>query len=157
MSEYQFVDITNTNILEKILNIWLQNCGIIRHILFPKKISFRTKISITLNKIQRVLRKYSITLPRQMKILYTFCIISRWFPSSSRDQFIQYFFVYNNFKPWVFQKFSHLQTFNWLIKKWRWFKSEVGKRYLTSNFQTHFPNTWHLRDVSAYVHLLTLE
>ena len=57
MPEYQFVDITNTNILKTLFNIWLKNSGIIRRtILFLKNIPFGSKISITFNKIQPILR-----------------------------------------------------------------------------------------------------
>ena len=53
MPDYQFVDITNANILKSLFNIWLQNSRIIKHtILFLTNTSFGPKISISFNKIQ---------------------------------------------------------------------------------------------------------
>ena len=88
MFKYQFVHITNTNVLKRFFNIWLRNSRTIRHaIFFTKWISVIIKNSIALNKTKQIFAKKllpflfrcNFLIPRWLSLTLAWSIKLRFF------------------------------------------------------------------------------
>ena len=92
MNKYQFVSITDTNILKSLFNIWLWKSRIIRHaILFTKQIPFIIKNSTTLIKLNKLFAKTLLAFlfrcnfltPKWFSFMLSWLISPRFFENNN--------------------------------------------------------------------------